>query len=126
MNFLPEKLDEYVVSHSQQEPVLLQQLSKETWQKVLNPRMLSGAYQGRILSMISKIINPKNILEIGTYTGYSALCLAEGMQQNGKILTIDKNEELESFSKKYFEASTFNNQIQQIIGNALEIIPTIN
>ena len=76
--------------------------------------------------MISKIINPKNILEIGTYTGYSALCLAEGMQQNGKILTIDKNEELESFSKKYFEASTFNNQIQQIIGNALEIIPTIN
>ena len=80
----------------------------------------------RFESMISKIINPKNILEIGTYTGYSALCLAEGMQQNGKILTIDKNEELESFSKKYFEASTFNNQIQQIIGNALEIIPTIN
>ena len=126
MNFLPEKLDEYVVSHSQQEPVLLQQLSKETWQKVLNPRMLSGAYQGRVLSMISKIINPKNILEIGTYTGYSALCLAEGMQKEGKLITIDKNEELEFFCKKYFEVSSFNNQIQQIIGNALEIIPTIN
>ena len=126
MNFLSEKLDEYVVSHSQQEPVLLQQLSKETWQKVLNPRMLSGAYQGRVLSMISKIINPKNILEIGTYTGYSALCLAEGMQKEGKLITIDKNEELEFFCKKYFEASSFYNQIQQIIGNALEIIPTIN
>ena len=126
MNFLPEKLDEYVVSHSQQEPALLKQLSKETWQKVLNPRMLSGAYQGRVLSMISKIINPKNILEIGTYTGYSALCLAEGIQKEGKLITIDKNEELEFFCKKYFKASSFNNQIQQMIGNALEIIPTIN
>ncbi|MDO9136270.1 MAG: methyltransferase, partial [Lutibacter sp.] len=83
MNFLPEKIDDYVVNHSQKEPELLQQLNKETWQKVLNPRMLSGGYQGRILSMISKLIQPKNILEIGTYTGYSALCLAEGMQKNG-------------------------------------------
>ena len=80
MHFLPEKLDDYIVDHSQKEPELLQQLSKETWQKVLAPRMLSGHFQGRVLSLISKIINPKYILEIGTYTGYSALCLAEGIQ----------------------------------------------
>ena len=97
MSFIPENIDQYVVKHSQQEPPLLQQLNKETWQKVLNPRMLSGTFQGRILSMISKLIQPKNILEIGTYTGYSALCLAEGMQKSGLLLTIDKNEELESF-----------------------------
>jgi predicted O-methyltransferase YrrM len=126
MNFLPEKLDQYVVNHSQKEPELLQQLNKETWQKVLNPRMLSGSFQGRILSMISKLINPKNILEIGTYTGYSALCLAEGMQKKGTIFTIDKNEELEGFSKKYFIKSAYKNQIKQLVGNAIDIIPTIN
>ena len=80
MNFLPEKIDNYSVSHSQKEPQILQQLTKETWQKVVNPRMLSGAFQGRVLSMISKLIQPKNILEIGTYTGYSAICIAEGLQ----------------------------------------------
>ena len=126
MSFLSEKLEDYVISHSQNEPQLLQQLNKETWQKILNPRMLSGAYQGRVLSMISKIINPKSILEIGTYTGYSALCLAEGLQKNGTLITIDKNEELEAFSKKYFNASSYKNQIEQLTGNALEIIPTIN
>lgn len=126
MHFLPEKIDNYVVNHSQQEPELLQQLSKETWQKVLNPRMLSGAFQGRVLSMISKLINPKNILEIGTYTGYSALCLAEGMQLDGKLITIDKNEELEDLQVKYFQKSDYKNQIQQHIGNAIEIIPTLN
>lgn len=126
MSFIPENIDQYVVKHSQQEPTLLQQLNKETWQKVLNPRMLSGAYQGRILSMISKLIQPKNVLEIGTYTGYSALCLAEGMQKSGLLLTIDKNEELESFSRKYFDKSDYKNQIKQLVGNALEIIPTIN
>lgn len=126
MSFIPENIDQYVVKHSQQEPMLLQQLNKETWQKVLNPRMLSGAFQGRILSMISKLIQPKNILEIGTYTGYSALCLAEGMQKSGLLLTIDKNEELESFSRKYFDKSDYKNQIKQMVGNALEIIPTIN
>ncbi|MBE0424973.1 MAG: methyltransferase, partial [Lutibacter sp.] len=101
MYFLPEKINDYVVNHSQKEPELLQQLNKETWQKVLNPRMLSGGYQGRILAMVSKLIQPKNILEIGTYTGYSALCLAEGMRKNGTLFTIDKNEELEDFAKKY-------------------------
>jgi len=126
MNFLPEKIDNYVVAHSQKEPELLQQLNKETWQKVLNPRMLSGGYQGRILAMISKLIQPKTILEIGTYTGYSALCLAEGMQKNGMLFTVDKNEELEDFAKKYFEQSSYNTQIKQLVGNALDIIPTIN
>lgn len=126
MSFIPENIDQYIVKHSQQEPRLLQQLNKETWQKVLNPRMLSGAYQGRILSMISKLIQPKNILEIGTYTGYSALCLAEGIQKSGLLLTIDKNEELEGFSRKYFDKSDYKNQIKQLVGNALEIIPTIN
>lgn len=126
MNLLPEKIDNYVVNHSQKEPELLQQLNKETWQKVLNPRMLSGGYQGRILSMISKLIQPKNILEIGTYTGYSALCLAEGLQKNGTLFTIDKNEELEDFAKKYFEQSPYTSQIKQLVGNALSILPTLN
>jgi predicted O-methyltransferase YrrM len=126
MNFLPEKIDNYVVEHSQQEPKILQELSKETWQKVLNPRMLSGAFQGRVLSMISKLIQPKTILEIGTYTGYSALCLAEGLSSKGKIITIDKNEELETLQNKYFTKSGFRNQIEQKVGNALEIIPQID
>ena len=89
MNFLPENIDQYVVNHSQKEPQVLQELSKETWQKVLNPRMLSGAFQGRVLSMISKIIQPKKVLEIGTYTGYSAICMAEGLRKGGIIHTID-------------------------------------
>ena len=125
MSFLPKKIDTYVVNHSQKEPELLQQLNKETWQKVLNPRMLSGSYQGRLLSIISKLIHPKNILEIGTYTGYSALCLAEGMQKDGQLITIDKNEELENFAKKYFNRSAYKNQIHQVIGNALDVIPTL-
>ena len=125
MNFLPEKIDQYVVSHSQQEPKVLQELSKETWQKVLNPRMLSGAFQGRILSMISKLIQPKNVLEIGTYTGYSAICIAEGLVDKGVIHTLDKNEELEDLQNKYFEKSGYRNEIKQHFGNALEIIPTL-
>jgi predicted O-methyltransferase YrrM len=124
MNFLPEKLDQYVVNHSQQEPVVLQELSRETWQKVLNPRMLSGAFQGRVLSMISKLIRPKNVLEIGTYTGYSAICIAEGLADGGVIHTLDKNEELEDLQNKYFEKSGYRDQINQHFGNALEIIPT--
>jgi len=125
MEFLPEKIDEYVVNHSQQEPKILQELTKETWQKVLNPRMLSGAFQGRVLSMISKLIRPKNILEIGTYTGYSTLCFAEGLSKDGKIITIDKNEELETLQNKYFEKSGYRSQIQQMVGDATKIIPTL-
>ena len=125
MNFLPKNIDNYAVTHSENEPELLQQLSKETWQKMVNPRMLSGHYQGRILAMLSKIKQPKSILEIGTYTGYSALCLAEGLSSNGVLYTIDKNEELFSFSKKYFDKSNYKDQIIQHTGNALEIIPTL-
>jgi len=125
MEFLPEKIDDYVVNHSQQEPKILQELTKETWQKVLNPRMLSGAFQGRVLSMISKLIRPKNILEIGTYTGYSTLCFAEGLSKEGKIITIDKNEELETLQNKFFEKSGYRSQIQQMVGDATKIIPTL-
>lgn len=125
MDFLPEKLDDYVVAHTQEEPALLRELNRETWQTVLNPRMLSGGFQGRVLSMISKLVHPKNILEIGTYTGYSALCLAEGLQSNGQIHTIDRNEELYDLQAKYFDKSAYGHQIKQYVGNALEIIPTI-
>ena len=100
MHFISEDLENYVAKHSQQEPELLVQLNKETHQKILQPRMLSGHFQGRVLSMLSKIINPKSILEIGTYTGYAALCLAEGLQENGTLDTIDINEELEEIQKK--------------------------
>ncbi|WP_196887163.1 O-methyltransferase [Aureivirga sp. CE67] len=126
MNFISEELDQYVVRHSEDEPALLKELTRETWQKVLNPRMLSGHFQGRLLSIISKLVSPKNVLEIGTYTGYSTLCIAEGLQENGVLYTIDKNEELESFQKKYFDKSDYSNQIKQLIGNAIEIIPTID
>lgn len=125
MGFLPEKIDDYVVSHSQDEPALLKRLSKETWQKILNPAMLSEHYQGRILSIISKMLQPKVILEIGTYTGYSALCLAEGLPKDGILHTIDHNEELVDFQKKYFNLSPYKHQIIQHLGNALEIIPTL-
>ena len=107
MHFLPQEIDDYIVKHSAKEPELLQQLNRETNQKVLQPRMLSGHYQGRILSMISKLVQPSSILEIGTYTGYSALCLAEGMKENGVLHTIDVNEELFDLQKKYFEASPY-------------------
>lgn len=126
MHFIPEKLDDYVVNHSEDEPELLKHLSRETHQKILQPRMLSGHYQGRVLSMISKLVKPKNILEIGTYTGYSALCLAEGMQLDGELHTIDINEELFAFQRKYFDRSAYGNQIFQHLGNALEIIPKLN
>ena len=124
--FLSEKIDNYVVSHSQNEPQILQNLTKETWQKVLNPRMISGAYQGRVLSMISKLIKPKNVLEIGTFTGYSALSIAEGLADEGVIYTIDKNEELEEVQQKYFNKSAYNKQIKTYSGKALDIIPTID
>ncbi|SKB66635.1 Predicted O-methyltransferase YrrM [Salegentibacter holothuriorum] len=126
MHFLPETIDDYILEHSAKEPEFLTKLNRETNQKVLQPRMLSGNYQGRILSLLSKIIAPKSILEIGTYTGYSALCLAEGLAENGLLHTIDINEELYDFQQKYFEASEYKNQIKQYIGDAREIIPKIN
>jgi len=126
MHFLPEDIDEYIVAHSQQEPELLVKLNRETNQKIMQPRMLSGHYQGRILSLLSKIKMPKNILEIGTYTGYSALCLAEGLSKDGMLHTIDVNEELYDFQKKYFQKSQYAGQIKQYLGDATEIIPNID
>ena len=124
--FINKNILEYIESNSQLEPILLKELNKETHLKILNPRMLSGSYQGRILSLISKIIKPKIVLEIGTYTGYSALCIAEGLDKKGVIDTIDINEELQEIQNKFFKKSGYANQINQHIGNALDIIPTIN
>lgn len=125
MNFLPEHINEYAAEHSQPEPELLAELFKETWQKALVPRMISGHFQGRVLSMISKLVAPKTILEIGTYTGYSALCLAEGMIKEGVLHTIDHNEELYDFQRKYFDRSDYGEQIFQHAGEALDILPEI-
>ena len=126
MHFLSQDLEDYIEQHSENEPPLLAQLNKETYQKVLLPRMLSGPFQGRVLSLLSKLIRPKNILEIGTYTGYSALCLCEGMQDNGQLHTIDIKEELLDFQRKYFDKSPWGSQIVQHLGEAISIIPTIN
>lgn len=125
MHFLSDELEDYIEQHSENEPALLAQLNKETFQKVLLPRMLSGRFQGRVLSMLSKLIRPLNILEIGTYTGYSALCLCEGIQEGGTLHTIDIKEELVDFQRKYFDRSPWGAQIVQHLGEALEIIPTI-
>ncbi len=125
MNFLDHNLETYVAEHSDQEPELLQELARETHLKILQPRMLSGAYQGRLLALLSKLIAPKHILEIGTYTGYSALCLAEGLQADGQIDTIDINEELTDMQRKYFDVSGYGKHIVQHLGNAAEIIPAI-
>ena len=126
MDFISEDIDHYILEHSAKEPVLLEELNRETNLKVLQPRMLSGHYQGRLLSMLSKLLRPKSILEIGTYTGYSALCLAEGLAANGLLHTIDHNEELYDFQKKYFDRSTYKEQIKQYVGDATEIIPKLN
>ena len=125
MHFISQELETYIENHSQKEPELLAALNRETHQKILQPRMLSGHFQGRVLSMLSKLIRPLHILEIGTYTGYATLCLCEGLQQNGSIDTIDINEELEFIQKKYFDLSVWKNQIQQHIGDAITIIPTL-
>tara|TARA_R110002072_G_scaffold302060_1_gene483547 strand:+ start:13888 stop:14529 length:642 start_codon:yes stop_codon:yes gene_type:complete len=126
MEFISKEIDEYVCAHTENEPELLQQLNRETHINVLIPRMLSGHFQGRVLSMLSHMIQPKNVLEIGTYTGYSALCFAEGLAENGKITTIDKNEELEDLVIKYLEKAGYKNKIDCIIGDALKIIPQLN
>lgn len=125
MHFISEELEQYVENHSQKEPELLTKLNRETHQKILQPRMLSGHFQGRVLSMLSKLIRPKHVLEIGTYTGYAALCLCEGLQKNGSLDTIDINEELAWIQKKYFDLSAWKTQINQHIGDAMELIPTL-
>ena len=126
MHFLSPLLEEYIENHTEDEPQLLQELTRETHLKVLRPRMITGHFQGRVLSMLSKIINPKHILEIGTYTGYSALCLAEGMQKEGRLHTIDINEELSSLQRRYFDKSGYGEQIVQHSGDALKIIPELD
>jgi predicted O-methyltransferase YrrM len=126
MEFLPPQIEEYARLHTEPEPELLQKLNRETHAKVLYPRMLSGHLQGRFLSMVSKMARPKYILEIGTYTGYSALCLAEGLQPDGKLVTIDINEELESMCRRYFSQSPYHQQIELRIGDAKAIIPQLN
>jgi predicted O-methyltransferase YrrM len=125
MDFLPPKLDEYIVEHTSKCTPLLEKIERETYQKVLMPRMVSGGFQGRVLSMLSKMIKPKNILEIGTFTGYSAICLAEGLDEKGTLVTIDINEELYNMVNGYFEESPFKHQIDYRIGNALNIIPEL-
>jgi len=126
MDFLPVDLQQYVENHSEPESDLLQQINRETHLHVLKPRMLSGHLQGRVLSMFSHMIKPKNILEIGTYTGYATLCLAEGLRDDGKIITIDNNEELSVRTKAYFDQSHYNDQIEMKVGNAMDIIPTLD
>lgn len=125
MEFISESLDGYVCDHTEKEPELLQELNRETNMNVLRPRMLSGHFQGRVLSMISHMIQPKDVLEIGTYTGYSALCLAEGLHAEGHLLTIDINEELEDLVNEYVSKSDFKNKIKCVIGNALTIVPEL-
>jgi predicted O-methyltransferase YrrM len=126
MEFIAQELDQYCCNHSAEENDLLKRINRETHLEVLQPRMLSGHFQGRVLSMLSKMIQPKRILEIGTYTGYSALCLAEGLKKDGKLVTIDVNEELEMRVRGYFDASSYSEQIEYIISPALEVIPTLN
>lgn len=126
MEFLDEKLTNYSEKHTSPESKILSELNRETHAKVLMPRMLSGHLQGRILSMISHMIKPSCILEIGTYTGYSALCLAEGLNEQGVLHTIDINDELQSLVNRYVEKNHFENKIKTYIGDALEIIPKLS
>ncbi len=125
MEFIDEKLDDYCGEHTSPEDQLLDKINRETHLEVLQPRMLSGHLQGRFLSMMSKMKQPKSILEIGTYTGYSALCLAEGLSSDGKLITIDVNDELEDKVLGYFEESTYAKQMVLKIGDATEIIPSL-
>ena len=126
MEFLEPNLAKYIEQHTDNEPELLQKLNRETQLKVLMPRMISGHFQGRVLSMLMKMIRPSSILEIGTYTGYSALCMAEGLTENGKLTTIDINVELEDLVRKYFNESEYASKLNYLLGDAKNIIPNLN
>lgn len=126
MEFISKELDQYICTHSETEPDYLQELNRKTHLEVLQPRMLSGHFQGRVLSMLAHMIQPKRVLEIGTYTGYSALCFAEGLAENGKVITIDVNEELEELVKEYIEKAGMQDKVQPLIGDATTIIPTLD
>ncbi len=123
MDFLPEHLESYALEHSSEESEVLKKLNRETHARVLRPRMLSGHMQGRLLAFISRMVKPSRILELGTYTGYSAICLAEGLQPGGKIDTIDHNPELEDFAAEYFELAGIRDHVIQHVGEALDLIP---
>lgn len=126
MDFSDEKLASYIENHTSAESDVLYELNRKTHLTVLRPRMLSGHLQGRILSMISKMIRPKRILEIGTYTGYSAICLAEGLPKDGKLITIDCNVELKEMATYYFQAAKCGDKIEMRNGDAMELIPQLN
>ena len=125
MDIVGPEIHSYSESCTSPEPHLLRQINRETYARMMMPRMLSGHLQGRFLSMVSKMIQPGTILEIGTYTGYSAICLAEGLAPGGKIITMDINEELEERVRNYFQLSGLNESIDYHIGDALTIIPTL-
>ncbi len=126
MEFLPDDIARYVEHHTSPESDLLKQINRDTHAQVLMPRMLSGHVQGRFLSMISQFIQPKYILEIGTYTGYSAICLAEGLAPDGKLITIDVNEELENRVRIYFQKAGLEAKVDYRIGDAEKVIPTLD
>ena len=126
MHFLSEELENYAAQHTEDEPLLLQELNKRTHLNVLQPRMISGHFQGRFLSLLSKMVQPRTILEIGTYTGYATLCLAEGLHPDGVLHTIDIKEELTDLQREFFDRSGYGNQIVQHLGKAADIIPSLN
>ena len=126
MDFLPENIQKYISDNSQSESLILKELNRYTNSKVILPRMLSGHIQGRFLSMISKLVKPEIIVEVGTYTGYSCLCLSEGLKKNGKIITIEKNEEFASIAKKFFDRSKYKEKISLLVEDATIAIENIN
>ena len=126
MHFLSEELENYAAQHTEDEPLLLQELNKRTHLNVLQPRMISGHFQGRFLSLLSKMVQPRTILEIGTYTGYATLCLAEGLYPEGVLHTIDIKEELTDLQREFFDRSGYGSQIVQHLGKAADIIPSLN
>jgi len=125
MEFLPKDIEEYVLRHTPQESAVLHKINRETHLKVMQPRMLSGHFQGQLLRCLVEMIQPKRILEIGTYTGYSAIALAQGLKTEGKLITIDVNVELEKMISNFILEAGLSDKIEQITGNALEIIPTL-
>ena len=126
MEFLPKEIDDYVLRHTPKESEILYQINRETHLKVMQPRMLSGHFQGQLLKFLVEMIEPKTILEIGTYTGYSAIAMAEGLPENGILTTIDTNVELGKMIDSFVCKAELKNKIVQLTGNALEIIPTLN
>ncbi len=126
MEILDKEIQQYSERNTSTETELLRKINRETYANVLGPRMMSGHLQGRLLAMISRMVQPKNILEVGTFTGYSTICLAEGLAPGGKLVTLDINEELEERVRGYFEEAKLENVINYRIGNALQTIPTLN